>query len=172
MIVNPKKIQEMLALKRKSTIMEDLTICINDVDMKPKNSIKFLKELLQTQKQPPGKKKKDLGLQPKESLAQVFSCGFCEVSKNTFFTEPLWSTGFIDNKPSFENHITSICKSASCQLNALFRLKNVLGFKESKLLIESFVYPSFNYCPPVWHFCNQKSSQKVENLQKGALQFL
>ena len=46
MIVNPKKIQEMLALKRKSTIMEDLTICINDVDMKPKNSIKFLKELL------------------------------------------------------------------------------------------------------------------------------
>ena len=23
----------------------------------------------------------------KESLAQVFSCGFCEMSKNTFFTE-------------------------------------------------------------------------------------
>ena len=24
----------------------------------------------------------------------------------------------------------------------------------------------------VWHFCNQKSSQKVENLQKRTLQFL
>ena len=46
MIVNPKNIQEMLALKRRSTIMEHLTICINDVDMKPNNSIKFLKDLL------------------------------------------------------------------------------------------------------------------------------
>ena len=25
----------------------------------------------------------------KETLAQVFSCEFCEISKNTFFTEPL-----------------------------------------------------------------------------------
>ena len=28
----------------------------------------------------------------KEILAQVFSCEFCEISKNTFFTEHLWST--------------------------------------------------------------------------------
>ena len=26
----------------------------------------------------------------KESLAQVFSCEFCEISKNTFFIEHLW----------------------------------------------------------------------------------
>ena len=28
----------------------------------------------------------------KEILAQVFSCEFCEISKNTFFTEHLWAT--------------------------------------------------------------------------------
>ena len=28
----------------------------------------------------------------KEALAQVFSCEFCEISKNTFFTEHLWTT--------------------------------------------------------------------------------
>ena len=28
----------------------------------------------------------------KETLAQVFSCEFCEISKNTFFTEHLWTT--------------------------------------------------------------------------------
>ena len=28
----------------------------------------------------------------KEALAQVFSCEFCEVSKNTFFAEHLWTT--------------------------------------------------------------------------------
>ena len=26
----------------------------------------------------------------KETLAQVVSCEFCEISKNTFFTEHLW----------------------------------------------------------------------------------
>ena len=28
----------------------------------------------------------------KETVAQVFSCEFCEISKNTFFTEHLWAT--------------------------------------------------------------------------------
>ena len=28
----------------------------------------------------------------KETLAQVFSCGFCEISKNTFFTENIRAT--------------------------------------------------------------------------------
>ena len=28
----------------------------------------------------------------KETLAKVFSCDFYEISKNTFFTEHLWTT--------------------------------------------------------------------------------
>ena len=31
----------------------------------------------------------------KETLAQVFSCKFCEISKNTFFTEHVWATAFL-----------------------------------------------------------------------------
>ena len=31
----------------------------------------------------------------KETLAQVFSCEFCEISKNTFFTEHLCATASI-----------------------------------------------------------------------------
>ena len=34
----------------------------------------------------------DLNFIKKETLAQVFSCEFCEISKNTFFTEHLWTT--------------------------------------------------------------------------------
>ena len=42
----------------------------------------------------------------KESLAQVFSCQFCEISKNTFFTEHLWTTisvsdSISDKRPYF-----------------------------------------------------------------------
>ena len=31
----------------------------------------------------------------KETLAHVFSCEFCEISKNTFFTEQLWTTASV-----------------------------------------------------------------------------
>ena len=34
----------------------------------------------------------------KETLAQVFSCEFCEISKNTFFTEHLWKTASMSAK--------------------------------------------------------------------------
>ena len=32
----------------------------------------------------------------KEVLAQVFSCEFCKISKNTFFTEHFWTTASVD----------------------------------------------------------------------------
>ena len=45
------------------------------------------------QKQPPEVFcKKSCNFIKKESLAQVFSCEFCEISKNTFFTEHVWAT--------------------------------------------------------------------------------
>ena len=30
----------------------------------------------------------------KETVAQLFSCEFCEIFKNTFLTEHLWATAF------------------------------------------------------------------------------
>ena len=33
----------------------------------------------------------------KETLAHVFSCEFCEISRNTFFTEHVWTTASISN---------------------------------------------------------------------------
>ena len=38
----------------------------------------------------------------KETLAQVFSCEFCEIYKNTLFTEHLWTPGFVDGKNSLK----------------------------------------------------------------------
>ena len=42
MIVNPKNFQAMLVSKRKNNIPEDLTISINDVNIKPNDSAKLL----------------------------------------------------------------------------------------------------------------------------------
>ena len=53
---------------------------------------------------------KDAGLQlvcnfiKKETLAQVLSCEFCEISKNTFFKQHPWATAS-DNSYSLVNSI-------------------------------------------------------------------
>ena len=78
----------------------------------------------------------------------------------------------IDFKLNFDLHIRNLCKSSSQQLNALIRLKSFLGFNERKVLINSFIISSFNYCPLIWFISSAKSVVKIEGLQKRALRFL
>ena len=72
----------------------------------------------------------------------------------------------IDDKLNFNHHINNICKSASNQLNALTRLKHLLGFKERKVLVNTFVMSNFNYCSLVWNFYSAQSLNIIENVQK------
>ena len=78
----------------------------------------------------------------------------------------------IDDKLEFNLHISNICRSAANQLNALFRLKRFLGYKEKRILINSCFMANFNYCPLVWIFSSASSLKKIGKLQKRALRFL
>ena len=78
----------------------------------------------------------------------------------------------IDSKLSFDKHISKLSNKCAGILNALIRLKRFLGFEEKKILVNSFIYGNFNYCPLVWHFCSKSSRNKIENIQKRALRFL
>ena len=78
----------------------------------------------------------------------------------------------IDNKLSFNLHISKICKSPANQLNALIRLKQFLSFHAKEVLINSYIISNCNYCPLVWMFLSAQSVNKTENLQKRALRFL
>ena len=55
----------------------------------------------------------------------------------------------IDNKLWFEQHISTLCKKVSNQLNAIGRIQKYMSFKEKEILLNSFVYSNFNYCPLV-----------------------
>ena len=74
-----------------------------------------------------------------------------------------------DSKLNFDSHIYDLCKKASMQLNALNRLRAYIGNKEMEILINSFIYSNFNYCPLVWHFSSWKSTAKIENIHKRCL---
>ena len=57
----------------------------------------------------------------------------------------------IDNKLNFDKHLASLCRKAANQLNAICRIQNHMGNKEKEVLVNSFIYSNFNYCPLVWH---------------------
>ena len=47
-----------------------------------------------------------------------------------------------------------------------------MSFKEKEVLLNSFVYSNFNYCPLVWHFYLSKSLYKIGKIQERALKLL
>ena len=55
----------------------------------------------------------------------------------------------IDSKLNFDKHISKLCNKCAGILNALCRIKRFLAFNERKILVNSFIYGNFNYCPLV-----------------------
>ena len=53
----------------------------------------------------------------------------------------------IDNKLNFEKHAAPLCQKAGSQLNALSHIHKYIGFQEMKIMLESFIFSNFNYCP-------------------------
>ena len=78
----------------------------------------------------------------------------------------------IDNKLSIEQHISTLCNKARNQLNAIERIQKFMDFKKKEVLLNSFVYSNFNYCPLIWHFCSSKSLYKIEKMQERVLRLL
>ena len=70
----------------------------------------------------------------------------------------------IDDKLNFSWHVSNIFRSAGNQLNALIRLKQFLGFKEEKILLNSNFMANLNNCPLVWMFLSASSLKKIKNL--------
>ena len=71
-------------------------------------------------------------------LYNYFARTFSEFLKQTkqklnFNTFNTWIFGVeMDNKLSFEKHISTLDKNASNQLNAIIRIQKFMGFKEKK----------------------------------------
>ena len=72
----------------------------------------------------------------------------------------------IDNHLKFESHVKKLCKSASAQLNSLYRFKYILPYEVKYILIQSFIFANFNYCPLIWNFSSSKSLLKIDHIKK------
>ena len=75
----------------------------------------------------------------------------------------------IDCRLKFSLHISSVCKKAARQLNALARTSSYLDVSARRMICNSFVASNFNYCP---HFCGVSNSNKMEKIQERCLRIV
>ena len=76
-----------------------------------------------------------------------------------------------DSKLNFSLHGSSMCKKATRQLNALARISNYLDESARRIIYNSFVSSTFNYCPLV-HFCGVTNGNNFEKIQERCLRII
>jgi len=75
----------------------------------------------------------------------------------------------IDNRLTFENHISKLCRTASYKLHALRRIRSYISEKKAKELCSAFINSQFNYSSLIWMFCRKTVYSKLENLHYKTL---
>ena len=78
----------------------------------------------------------------------------------------------IDNKLSFDNHISVICKKINNQFHVMLRFRKRIDKETILKLYKAFILPHFYYCSSVWHFCGARNTNKVDNLNKRILRLI
>ena len=78
----------------------------------------------------------------------------------------------IDNRLSFDNHVSVICKKINNQFNVMLRFRKLINKETLLKLYKAFILPHFYYCSSVWHFCGARNADKVDNLHKRILRFI
>ena len=78
----------------------------------------------------------------------------------------------IDNKLSFDNHISVICKKINNQFNVMLRFRKLIDKETLLKLYKAFILPHFYYCSSVWHFYGARNTKKLDNLNKRILRLI
>jgi len=78
----------------------------------------------------------------------------------------------LDNRLSFTQHVTTICKKAARQVNALYRISKDLDYDSKLKIYESFIMSNFIYCSAAYNNFNATNDRKIEKLNKRALRLV
>ena len=75
----------------------------------------------------------------------------------------------IDDRLSFDNHVSSICNRVAQQTIALRRIVKYFSIENRTCIYNAFLASNFSYCNTVWHFCSNRSLYELEKVHKQAL---
>ena len=75
----------------------------------------------------------------------------------------------IDNKLTFDRHVSDMCKKANKKINALSIIATFMNINKKRILLKSFFWPRFNYCPLILMCNNRASNRKINRLHERCL---
>ena len=75
----------------------------------------------------------------------------------------------MDERLTFDDHISTLCAKASYQINAIHRIVKYLTPENRMSIHNAFIASNFNHCYAVWHFCSNRSLYKLEKLHEQEL---
>ena len=78
----------------------------------------------------------------------------------------------IDTEMDFKEHLATICNKINSQYSVMTRFGKLVSSDTLPRLYKAFILPHFYYCSTVWHFCNNRDSDKLETLNKRILRFI
>ena len=78
----------------------------------------------------------------------------------------------VDNKLTFNPHVTKICSTASKKLHALGRVSVYMDLKQRKTIINSFILSQFGYCPLVWMFHSRELNNRINRIHERSLRLV
>ena len=78
----------------------------------------------------------------------------------------------IDNKMTFDKHVSKLCTKASQKLHALSRVSHLMTFKHRKMVMNCFIMSQFGYCPLVWMFHSRKLNNRINRIHERTLRLI
>ena len=78
----------------------------------------------------------------------------------------------IDNKLTFNEHVSKLCKKASNKLHALARISKYMTKDKLRTIMNAFFTSQFAYCPLIWIFYNRTLNNRINKLQERALRLV
>ncbi len=77
----------------------------------------------------------------------------------------------IENKLTFHQHISDLCRRANYQLYTLSRFSGVLGIESKLKPFNAFIVSIFMYCPQICYLYIVTDTRKIAKIQENALHF-
>jgi len=78
----------------------------------------------------------------------------------------------IDNKLTFNGHISLMCKKANQKLNALARISPYLDINKKQTLFNAFFFSQFSYCPLIWMCHSREMNNKINRIHEKSLRII
>ena len=66
----------------------------------------------------------------------------------------------------------SLCKKANRKLRAVSRVSKYIAFNKRRILMKSFIFSQFNYCPLIWIIHNRGVNKKTNHKRERVLRIV